>query len=263
MKSLKSDQELFVGPAGRTGGLGQDFDQRERARSGRAGRAHSVPLAQVTDIRNPAEQHNWERLEHPNLIQLWIGHFDMGLAIARGNARAATLTTGFDASRVTRHDKICAHFDQIYSTARLNGVRIRWPAPNTPTGPTAQPRPPPFRQHPERLRSRCLPGPGSALHGGGGLGDQRHQDRATSLGLLAGGDYEHEAFTNNVTRDSAEFNVGDDFQYKLSSASSITQSFRIFPNLTTTGDYRFGFDLSAVTALKKWLAWHVTFSDSF
>jgi hypothetical protein len=33
--------------------------------------------------------------------------------------------------------------------------------------------------------------------------------------------------------------------------------------MTDTGQYRLTFDLSAVTALKKWLGWQLTFSDRF
>jgi hypothetical protein len=264
VKSLKSDQDLFVVlPGGRlvSGKISTSGNALEvAAPTG----ASSVPLADVTDIRNPAEQHNWERLEHPGLLELWAGHFDIGLALARGNAKTDTLTTAFDANRVSRHDKITAHFDEIYSTARIGGL----------SSTTAS------AEHANWTYQRDL-GPRffvSTLNAydhdafqdldlrfvaGGGVGVNAIKTPRTSLGLLAGGDYEREAFFANVTRTSGEFNAGDDFQYKISSASSITQDFRIFPNVTSTGQYRFSFDLSAVTALKKWMAWHVTIGDQF
>ena len=46
-------------------------------------------------------------------------------------------------------------------------------------------------------------------------------------------------------------------------ATSLTQSFRIFPNLSRTGEYRVNFDLGTVTTIKKWLGWQVTVSDRF
>jgi hypothetical protein len=43
----------------------------------------------------------------------------------------------------------------------------------------------------------------------------------------------------------------------------VTQSFRYFANLSFLGESRVNFDLSEVTVLKKWLAWHVTASDRY
>ena len=45
--------------------------------------------------------------------------------------------------------------------------------------------------------------------------------------------------------------------------TSLTQSMRVFTNLTDTGAYRMNFDLGTTTALKKWLGWHITASDRF
>ena len=47
---------------------------------------------------------------------------DTGLALARGSARADTLTTSFNATRVTRKDKIALTFGQLYGTARINNI---------------------------------------------------------------------------------------------------------------------------------------------
>jgi hypothetical protein len=84
--------------------------------------AKTLPLATVSSIRGTEEQHAWERLQNPGWLQLWQGNFDMGLALARGNARTDTLTTTFQATRATRVDKLTTHFNQIYGTARINGV---------------------------------------------------------------------------------------------------------------------------------------------
>ena len=56
------------------------------------------------------------------MLQLWSGSYDLGLAAARGNARTFTLTNNFAASRVTTHDKVALHFDEIYATALVNRV---------------------------------------------------------------------------------------------------------------------------------------------
>lgn len=264
VKSLKSDQELFVGLPGGQSASGKVSTSGTALEVAAPSGARSVPLADVADIRNPAEQHNWERLQHPNLMELWTGHFDVGLAMARGNARTDTLTSAFDASRITLHDKISLHFDEIYGTARVNGVtstiasaeRGNWTY-NRNLNPRL------FVSTLNEYDHDGFQGLDLRMVAGGGMGYNAIKNGKTTLGLLAGGDYEHEAFIGSVSRNSAEFNAGDDFLYKISSASSLTQSLRIFPNLTRTGEYRLAFDLSAVTVLKKWMAWHVTVSDSF
>ena len=56
-------------------------------------------------------------LQHPGLLELWTGSYDMGFALARGNAHTETLTNTFNATRITRKDKITVTFNQIYGTA--------------------------------------------------------------------------------------------------------------------------------------------------
>ena len=98
---------------------------------------------------------------------------------------------------------------------------------------------------------------------GGAAGWNALKKGKANLSFQAGADYEREGFMDNTNRNSAELNFGDDLLYKFSPVTSLTQSFRMYPNLSDTGQYRLNFDLTAVTALKKWLGWHVTFSDRY
>ncbi|MGO9262466.1 MAG: DUF481 domain-containing protein [Bryobacteraceae bacterium] len=264
VKSLKSDEPLTVvlpGGESVSGKLNTTGDNLEVA-TGTTTR--STPLTTVDAVRNAAEQHNFERLEHPGLLELWTGSFDTGLALARGNARTASLTNTFNAARVTRKDKITINFTQIYASALVNNVnsvtanalRGGWTYSRDVT--------PRFfvttlntYEHDQfqSLRLRFV--------AGGGFGVNAVKNAKATLSFTGGGDYERENFTNILQRNSGEANFGDDFVYKVSAATSLTQDFRIYPNLTDTGQYRMNFDLSAATALKKWLAWHVTFSDRY
>ena len=224
----------------------------------------SAPLADASAMRNPAEQHAWERLQHPGLLELWTGFFDTGLALARGNARTETLASTFNATRATRTDKITLTFNQIYGTATINNVAST--VANAVRGDWTYNRdltPKIFLstlnayEHDQfqNLELRFVAG------GGGGWNAIKH-DR-TTLALGVGADYEHEDFLQSLSRSSGELNFGDDFVHKFNAATNVTQSFRYFANLTQTGEYRINFDLGAVTALKKWLGWHVTASDRF
>src|ERR1035438_3848346 len=122
VKSIRSDAELSVVlPSGETvkGKIASAGDQLQIAAP--AG-TPTAPLAGVAAVRDAGEQHNFERLLHPGILELWNGNFDMGLSVARGNARSDALTTAFTASRSTRTDKIMLYFNQIYGTARVNNL---------------------------------------------------------------------------------------------------------------------------------------------
>jgi hypothetical protein len=224
----------------------------------------STPLATVGDMRNTAEERSWERLQHPGIFELWTGFFDTGLALARGNARTDTLTNTFSATRITPKDKITLSFNQIYGTARVNNVtsaiasaiRGGWTY-NHQLSPRLFASTLNDYEH-DRFQNLDL-----RFVAGAGLGFNAFKGEKSTLSFQAGGDYERENFMEGLERDSAEANFGDDFLYKVSSVTSVTQSFRYFSNLSHTGEYRVNFDLSAVTSLKKWLGWHVTASDRF
>ena len=224
VKSLKSDQDLVVVlPSGESvkGKISTNGDNLEVA-------AKSAPLAGISAIRDEAEQKKWEKLEHPGLGEMWAGNFDLGLALARGNARAETLTNDFNAARVTKHDKISLHFNQVYASALVDGVssatasavRGGW-AYSRDLNPRVFLTTLNEYEH-DRFQSLDV----RAVFGGG-AGWNAVKTKKTTLSLQAGGDYERENFTT-LTRNSAEVNFGDDLLWKASGATSVTQSFRLY-----------------------------------
>lgn len=264
VKTIKSDSEVFVQlPTGEVvkGKLATSGDQLQVATS--AG-TKSAAIAQVAAVRDAGEQHNYERMLKPGLMDLWAGTFDIGLALARGNARTDTLTTAFNAARATRNDKIAVYFNQIYGTARANNVtdtiasaiRGGWKYNRNVssrvffTG---------FNDYEhDRFQNLDL-----RFVFGGGAGYKVIKQERLTLDVDGGADYDHENFLNGLHRNYAELNWGDNLGYKVSGATQITQAFRMFNNLSNTGEYRMNFDLSAVTAVRKWLGWHVTASDRY
>ena len=264
VKSIRSDAELnVVLPSGETvkGKIASTGDQLQIA-SGTG--TKTAPLAGVTALRDAGEQHNFERLLHPRILELWNGNFDIGLNLSRGNARSDMLATAFTAARSTRTDKIALYFNQIYSTARVNdvtstissAVRGGWKY-NRNISPrmflTG------FNDY-EHDRFQDL---NIRFVAGGGAGVRAVKSERTQLDFDAGVDYQRENFLNGLSRNSAEVNFGDNLFYKVSKATSVTQSARMFANLSDTGSYRFNFDIGSSTVLKKWLRWHVTASDRF
>lgn len=264
VKALKSDENLTVVLPGGESVLGKVNTSGDKLEVVTSSATKSAPIAEVGAVRNPAEQHSWERLQHPGFLDLWTGFFDMGFALARGNARTSTLTNTFNATRITRKDKITVTFNQIFADARLNNVsstianavRFGW-SYNRDLTPRFFVSTLNDYEH-DRFQNLDL-----RFVAGGGFGVNAIKTDKAGLSFIGGGDYEHEKFTTNLSRNSGEANIGNDFLYKFSSATSVTQSSRFFPNLTNTGEYRLNFDLGGVTVLKKWLSWHVTASDRF
>jgi hypothetical protein len=229
-----------------------------------AGQTKSAPLAGVTAVRNAAEQQTYDRMQHPGLSELWIGNFDFGLALARGNARSDTLTTAFNAGRSTRTDKVAVYFNQIHGTARINNVtstianaiRSGWKYNRNYGSRTFITG---FNDY-ERDTFQNL---SLRFVGGGGVGVRALKSDRAQLDFDGGADYELENFKNAPTRNSAEANAGDTAVYKFSKAVSFRQSSRAFVKITDGSGYRFNFDLSSTTMLKKWLGWNVVASDRF
>ncbi len=222
------------------------------------------PLGEVYAIRNAKEQMAYERHLHPGWLDLWAGYFDLSVAMARGNARTNTWTTAFNAERTTKTDKSIVYFNQIYASATVDqkssataeDVRGGW-------------------AYDRNIRSRVFYNTFQDYEFdrfqdldlrfvfGGGLGFSALKREHFHLDLLGGANYERENFNTGPRRNSAEVYWGDDWSYKVSAKTSIRQSFRMFHNLTNTGEYRSNFDFGASTNFWKRLAWHVSASDHF
>ena len=265
VKSIKSDADFTVVLPGGESVLGKVNTAGDKLEVVTPTATKSAPLADVSALRNGPEQHSFERLQHPGFLELWTGSYDMGLALARGNARTDSLTNAFNASRITRKDKVTVTFNEIYASARLNGVsnttasavRGGW-AYNRDITPKFFVSTLNDYEH-DRFQNLDL-----RFVAGGGFGVNAIKKEKANLSFTGGGDYERENFTNNLQRNSGEANFGDDFLYKFSAPPASRGHPASFPNHSPyTGEYRLNFDLAAVTVLKKPFAWHVTTSDRF
>ena len=189
---------------------------------------------------------------------------DTGLSMARGNSVTTTYNLGMNAARVTPRDKITVYFTSLYSKNRTNGVTVlgadadrggirydvNFAGPNFAYGSTDLEY--------DKFQNLNLRGVF-----GGGLGRHVVKTDRTIFDVFGGGDLDKEFFTNNLSRTSGEVQVGDQLNYKMSKVTQITQSLVFSPNLSDTGAYRMNFDVSAVTAVKKWLGFHITVSDRY
>jgi putative salt-induced outer membrane protein YdiY len=227
-----------------------------------AGRVAAI--SEVVAIRNAAEQAAYERMLAPGWTQLWAGSASLGWAGTAGNARTQTLSTGFNLARVTRGDKTSLYFNTVNSSATVNGVNNE--TARAVRGGVAYSRNIAARAflnvfndyEYDRFQNLDL-----RFVLGGGAGVNLLKSERVRLDLLGGGAYNRETFATPLTRDSAEAYWGNDYNNKLNSITTIVQSFRMFNNLSETGDYRVNFDLGSTTKLGKWLNWNLNFSDRY
>jgi putative salt-induced outer membrane protein YdiY len=98
---------------------------------------------------------------------------------------------------------------------------------------------------------------------GGGFGFHAVKTERSRLDLLGGAAFNRSSFSTPETRKSAELYWGDEYSLKLNSATSLIQSFRMFNDLSHTGDYRMNFDVGLSTKISKWLTWNVSLSDRY
>ena len=225
----------------------------------------------VVAIRNAEEQSDYDRLQHPRLIDLWSGLLDTGLSETRGNSALLAFNLAGKAARVTTRDKISLYSNIVYATDNTT-------PPSRTTANSIQggarydynlkPRIFVFAiadfaydqfQHLD-LRSVL----------GGGLGYHVIKTTNTTFDVFAGGDYDKEKFSSNppltltsTTRNVAEIDAGEELSWKLNKRFSLDERFSAFPNLSDLGQYRFQFDATAATKLKAWLSWQITVSDRY
>jgi len=219
---------------------------------------------EVTAIRNADEQKAYERLLSPGLLQLWSGSGSVGWAGTEGNAQTLTFTTAFNAARATNTDKISLYFNVIKASALVNGQNASTAqAVRGGIGYNRNVNPRLFVNvfndyEYDKFQSLNL-----RFVIGGGFGFHAVKNKRSVLDFLGGGDYNHSSFSTPLIRNAAEAFWGDEYTLKLTGASSLTQSFRMFNNLSDTGAYRVNFDLGVATKIKKWLSWNLALSDRY
>lgn len=224
----------------------------------------NVTLAELTTIRGAEEQRAYERLQKPGWTELWAGTASAGLAGTTGNARTFTFTTGINAARVTNTDKTSLYFNAIKASALVNG-RNADTAKAIRGGIGYDHNLSPrlffnvFNDYEyDRFQNLDL-----RFVIGGGVGYHAVKTERSTLDVLAGLDYNRSTFNTPLTRNSAEFYFGDGYALKITGATSLVQSFRMFNDLTNTGFYRVNFDAGASTKISKWFSWNVSLSDRY
>jgi putative salt-induced outer membrane protein YdiY len=260
VESVNTDAPLYVSVRGGEAIRGALSVSEGRAEFG----GRSVPVADVSVIRNAAEQSVYERRLAPGWGELWTGSAALGWAGTAGNARTQTFTTGVNAARTTNSDKVSLYFNTVNASATVNGI-------NSGTAKAVRGGVGYDRNITSRLFVNLFndyeydkfQNLDLRFVLGGGLGFNLIKNDTARFDLLGGLAYNRETFATPLTRNSAEFYWGDDYSLKLNSFSSLVQGFRMFSNLSELGDYRINFDLGLSTRLNSRVTWNVNLSDRY
>jgi putative salt-induced outer membrane protein len=267
--SVKSDQPLNVTLAGGKTVKANIETQGDRIQVAAPGAPQAVDPKDVVTLRDDAEETTYQRFLHPRLLDLWTITGGLNLAGTKGNAQTSTLTTPVNFVRASNTTRTTAYFNSISSSAKINGVdsstakavRGGWAYDRNLAKKIFANA---FNDYEyDKFQSLDL-----RVVIGGGLGYHIWSRDASHLSVLGGGDWNREAFgasgsTAAFTRNAAEAFWGDDFNYKLSARTSFVETFRMFDNLSDTGQYRVNADAGATTQLTKWLNWNVSLSDRY
>jgi putative salt-induced outer membrane protein YdiY len=222
-------------------------------------------------IRNKEEQTaaetEIERLRNPRLVDLWTGTLDLGFAASQGNASTQSLTLSSNANRETRRDKISVFYTSIFSSTSVGtATGLRTTTANSKRGGIA---------YNLNLNGRMFVFGSTDLESdqfqnldlrfvpAGGLGYHAIAGDRTKLDFNFGASGNREFFSTGLNRTSAELLLGESLVHNFSESTSLQQKLVIFPNLSNTGNYRINFDISAVTAVRRWFSWQVTISDRY
>jgi putative salt-induced outer membrane protein len=245
-----------------------------------------APIAfdDVTAVRDPAEQQAFdvatEKMEHPKITYFWGGIADGGLALTRGNSNTISFTFDAKAVRATPRDKLTVYANYILAnnqttipyttTANLFQGGIRGDLNLSPRV---------FVYATADYTTNQLQNLQLRQVYGGGIGYHVIKNDTTLFDVFGGADYDRDQFSAytianpappppllsvpSSTLNSAEINVGEQFNKNFTKRTALNEIFVIFPNLSHTGDYRFTFNASFALAMKNWLSWQTTFQDLY
>jgi len=220
--------------------------------------------AEVASIRNADEQRAYERLLEPGLLELWRGGGSVGWAGTNGNAKTLTFTTALNAARVTNTDKASIYFNLIKASALINGTSAGTAqAVRGGIGYDHNVSPRLFVNAFNDYEYDKFQNLDLRFVLGGGFGFHAWKGERSTLDLLGGIDFNHSSFSTPLTTNAAEAFWGDEYTLKLTGASSLIQSFRMFDALSDGGTYRLNFDVGFSTKLGKWFTWNLALSDRY
>jgi len=284
VREIKTDKDLHIGVKGGKTEVGTvtATDGKIEVATKTAGTVEVVP-AEVTVIRNDAEQTAFDKSLHPGLLNGWTGGVNVGFSLARGNSESENLALAFNAVHASLNDKLTLYATSIDTT---NNLATPSTVANLETGGLRFDRnlnPRLFAFGAADFMSNALQFLDLRQVYTGGFGLHVIKNDKTVLDFLGGVNYTHETYSNGaeiaptppsttptgvfesygVTNRYVALTLGEELMHKLGKTTVVTQNVDFYPNLQNTGQYRFTFNLGTVTKINKWLGWQNQFGDIY
>jgi Protein of unknown function, DUF481 len=268
VQQVESSQPLYVGTKGGQVIVGpvETRDGKLTVSSKESGNVE-VAKADIISLRNMDEEKKAqaaiERLRHPGLADLWTGSLDTGLGLVKGNSESSNFTFALNAVRATTRDKITFYTTSAFARSKVNGITattaqsiaggVRYDL-NVSEKSFAFGTVDLFNDRFQDLDLRTVLGAGGGYHA-------IKSDR-TTLDLLVGGAFNREFFTT-FNRSSAEVLLGQTFSHKFGASSAFNEALFVYPNLSSTGDFRSTLSFGLTTKLTRVLSWQTSFSNFY
>ncbi|HEY6903993.1 MAG TPA: DUF481 domain-containing protein [Candidatus Acidoferrales bacterium] len=234
-----------------------------------------VPLAKITAVRSAEGQQAYEKIMHPGLLHEWKGSATVGFALARGNSDTTDLNSGVRLNRKTLSDQIKLYESSVYATSGAT--------PLSPgSGVTANAILGGARYDRNITDKMFAFGSADFTHDQlqdltlqsiytGGLGWHAIARPKTTLDVFAGINYTREMYnagaasivTSSLNRNLPGITAGEDFTHKFGGASTFTENFTFYPDLSDISQYRFSLDAGWLTKFNKWLGWQIALADRY
>ncbi len=195
-------------------------------------------------------------------MQDWVGGFNFGLALARGNSQTTNISSGLNASRETLHDKITAYLTSVYATDAIlntttsNAIHAGARYDHNLTKKLFAYGSADFVY--DQLQALDL---GSII--GGGFGYHLIDRPTETLDILGGISWTRQAYTGGVVDSFPSAQIGEEFTKHLFANTDLTERGFFYPDLTNSSQYNAALDAGLTSKIYKRLTWNVTFSDRY
>lgn len=218
---------------------------------------------EVVIIRNETEQKHHDRLLHSGWGRLWSGVGAIGFSGTAGNSRTMTYTAGLKADRQTTHNKTAVQFSAVKSSALVKGLNEDTAAAvrggisydhnvNSRLFLNG------FNDYEyDRFQSLDL-----RLAAGAGLGVHLFQREGSALEFVCGAGYSRSEFSTELAN-SGELYWGNEYRFKLNSATTLTQSLRLFNGVTEGSGRRINLDLGVSARITPWFSLNASVSNRY
>jgi hypothetical protein len=233
------------------------------------GTTDTVAPKDIVALRNADEQKAYLKLLKPGLFELWLITGNIAFAGTSGNSTSRTFTIPINLVRATRNDKLTLYFSYVNGQATVNGVSAE--TANAIRGGWS---------YSHNLAPKIFANvfndythdvfQNLNLRGvlGGGLGWHAWKKDKGFIDLVGGADFNHSSYMASTaapayTQNAAEAFFGDDLGYKLGKKFALTQSYRLFENLSQTGNERQTFNLGFSAVVAKYLTWNASAIDQY